>query len=129
MDLRPSGVESVCNNTNGPIAVVCFLIWTSTGILRWDVDPNRVDPQTILHGKDRSNSLETITNVGVIRIMFKTSYYIVSRLEVRNSQHLIPMTVTCGDGSKEPEEEEHLLIKYKGKINVIIYAWKLTSDK
>ena len=112
VDLGPLGEESICPGINDSIAVVCNLTWTSTNILRWDVDPNGLSPQTVFHEKDRTDLVETITKVGVIRIISKTSNYIVSRLEVPDSQGLIPMTVTCGDGSTE--SEQHYTI-YKGK--------------
>ena len=112
MDLRPSGVESVCNNINGPITVVCNLTWTSTNVLRWDVDPNGINIQTVFHEKG-FNFSGKISNVGEIRLISMADSYIVTRLEVPDSQVLIPMTVTCGDGSTE--SEEHLLIIYKGK--------------
>ena len=111
VDLRPSGLESVCPGTVGPITVVCNLTWSSTDILRWDVDPHGVNQQTVFHTKDRSDLLETISNVGVIHFISKTSSYIVSILDIPESRGLIPMAVTCGDGF---ESEQHLLVKYKG---------------
>ena len=120
MDLKPSGVESVCNNTNGSITVVCNLTWTSTEVIRWDVDPNGINRQTVFHEKDKSDFSGIIRNVGEISIFSKTSSYIVTRLEVPDSQGLIPMVVTCGDGSIL--SEKHLLIQYKGKHCCL---WKL----
>ena len=112
MDLRPSGVESVCNNINGPIIVVCNLTWTSNNILRWDVDPNGANRQTVFYRKG-SNLSGKINRVGEVHLISMTSNYIVTRLEIQDSQGLIPMTITCGDGSTE--SEEHLVINYKGK--------------
>ena len=111
MDLRPSGVESVCNNINGPITVVCIFTWTPINFLRWDVDPNGINRQTVFHRKG-SNFSGIINKVGEIRLISMADSYIVTRLEVPDSQGLIPMTVTCGGGSAE--SEEYLLIKYKG---------------
>ena len=77
------------------------------------MDPSGVSPQTVFHEKDRTDLVVTINKVAVIRIISKTNNNIVSRLAVPDRQGLIPMTVTCGDGSVA--SEEHLLIKYKGK--------------
>ena len=112
MDLRPSGVQSVCPGTVGPITVICNLTWTSSNILRWDVDPNGISRQTVFHRKGFNFSLK-INSIGEVHLISMTSSYIVTRLEVPDSQGLIPMTVTCGDGSTE--SEEHLVINYNGK--------------
>ena len=113
VDLRPSGLESVCPGTVGPITVVCNLTWTSSNILRWDVEPNGLSRQTVFYGKKRYSSSVNINKVGVVHLVSQTSSYIVTRLEVPDSQGLIPMTVICGDSLTE--SEEHLLIIYKGK--------------
>ena len=105
--LRPS---SIC--PGNAITVVCNLTWTSIDTLRWDVDPNGVDPQTVFLWKDGSHLFGTISNVGVIRIISKTSICNVSRLEVPESQGQIPMTVTCGDGLAE--SEHHHIIQFTG---------------
>ena len=112
VEIRPSGVESVRTNVNGPITVVCNLTWTSNNIPRWDVDPNGICRQTVFHRKILNFS-GIINNIGEIHLISMTSSYIATRLEVPDSQGLIPMRVTCGDGSAE--SEEHLLIKCNGE--------------
>ena len=113
VDLRPLGEESICPGINAPITVICNLTWTSTEVVRWDVDPNGISRQTVFHEKEKFNFSGMINNVGNISIVSKTSSYIVTRLEVPDSQGLIPMTVTCGDGSLN--SEQHYIIKHKGK--------------
>ena len=115
VDLRPTGLESVCPGTVGPIT--CNLTWTSTNILRWDVDPNGLSRQTVFHRKG-SDFSGTIDNVGEISIILKESSYVVSRLEVPDSQGLIPITVSCGNGLQKSEKK--YIIQYKGKkcINI-----------
>ena len=97
MDLRPSGLASVCPGTIDSITVVCNLTWTSTNILRWDVNPNGVIRQTVFHANKGSSFSGKIYNVGEIRLISMTSSYIVTKVEVPDSQGLIPMTVTCED--------------------------------
>ena len=104
VDLRPSGLDSICPSSNVSIAVVCNLTWTSTNILRWDVDPYNKDKSIVFHRKSSSSFSVVIGDVGEISIISKTSSYIVTRLEVPDSLGLIPMTVTCGDVSVNSEQ-------------------------
>ena len=113
--LRPSGLDSICPGSNVSITVVCNLTWTSTNLLRWDVDPYNKDKSTVFHGKSSSSFSGVIGDVGEISIISKTSSYIVTRLEVPDSRGLIPMTVTCGDGSVN--SEQIYTIQYKGKTS------------
>ena len=73
------------------------------------MDPNGLDQQTVFLGKDGSHLFDTTSNVGVIRIISKTSSSEVSILEVPESQGLILMTVTCGDGLAESEDHHHII--------------------
>ena len=121
MDLKPSGLELVSPGSSPPIAILCNLTWTSTSVLRWEVDANGADKLVVLYGNGQPNPLRIFSGPGETRIISMTSSYIVSRLEVPDSQGLIPMTVTCGDGS---EIKKHCTIQYgsTGK------AYNLYSD-
>ena len=100
MDLEPSELRFVRPNYNPYIAVVCNLTrTTSINVLRWEVDANGAEKLIVLYGNGQPNPLRIVSGPGETRIISMTSSYIVSRLEVPDTQGLIPMTVTCGDVS------------------------------
>jgi len=115
VNLRPRGEEILCPGTNHPIFVTCNLTWTSTNILRWNVDSNGLNEETVSYVKGQTNISGILNNIGEIRVISKTSSYVVTRLEVPNSQGLIPMTVTCGDGAHYSESKQQYILRYKGK--------------
>ena len=110
MDLKPSGLEPVSPGSSPPIAILCNLTWTSTSVLIWEVDANGADKLGVIYGNGQRNPLRIFSGPGETRIISMTSSYIVSRLDVPDSQGLIPMTVTCGDGS---EIKKHCNIQYE----------------
>ena len=109
VDLKPSGLELVPPGSSPPIAILCNLTWTSTNVLRWEVDANGA-VKIVLYGNGQPNPLRIFGGPGETLIISMTSSYIVSKFEVLDSQGLITMTVTCGDGS---EIKKHCTIQYR----------------
>ena len=112
VDLKPSGLEFVTPGTSPSITVVCNLTWTSTSVLRWEVDANGADKLIVFYGYGQPNPLRIFSGPGETRIISMTSSYVVTKFEVPDSQGLIPMTVTCGDGSGKLKK--HCTIQYGG---------------